>query len=124
MSHYIRELEDELATLIDSVGPVDGMAKTTEWYAWRDRLMNFVVKKVYESYRNGREGITDTTEAGTTAEGSNKVEHHKAPAGHGSHHHESQRNYTPHRETVNSQGRNVARRYPEDRTSRGRADRR
>ena len=109
MSHYIRELEDELATLIDSLGPVDGMAKTTEWYAWRDRLMSFVVKKVYESYRNGREGITDTGEAGKE----------KAPAGHGSHTDASQRHYTPHGGAVNSPGRQPARREPSHRISRG-----
>jgi hypothetical protein len=123
MSHYIRDLEDELATVIDSLGPVDGMAKTKEWYAWRDRLMSFVVKKVYESYRNGREGITDTTEAGTTAEGSNKVEHNKAPAGHGSHTYGSQRDDTPRGESVHSQGRQPIRQDPEDRTARGRVDR-
>jgi hypothetical protein len=93
MTHYIRELEDELATLIDSLGPVDGMSKTKEWYAWRDRLMSFVVKKVYESYRNGREGVPDTGEVG------NK----EAPAGHGSDRQGSQGQYTPHGGAVNSQ---------------------
>jgi hypothetical protein len=74
MPHYIRDLEDELAGLIDGLDPEVGAAKTKEWYAWQDRLMNFVVKKVLESYHNGREGITDTAEAGTAAG------HNKAPA--------------------------------------------
>ncbi len=115
MSHYIRELEDELATLIDSLGPVDGMSKTKEWYAWRDRLMSFVVKKVYESYRNGREGVTDTGEAA-----GNK----QAPAGHGSHANESQRLYTPPGGAVNPQGRQPARREPGHRGRRDGAYRR
>jgi hypothetical protein len=124
MTHYIRALEDELAQLIDSLGPVDGMAKTTEWYAWRDRLMNFVVKKVYESYRNGREGITDANEAGATADDTKKVEPNEAPAGHGSRIHGTHRDYPPRGEAVHSQGRQPARRYPENRAARGRADRR
>jgi hypothetical protein len=45
MAHYIRDLEDELAAIIDSLDPRVGAAKTNEWYAWRDQLMNFVVKK-------------------------------------------------------------------------------
>ena len=57
---YIREFKEELAALIDRLGRENGMAKTHEWYVWRERLMRFVVRKVYESYRNGREGITDT----------------------------------------------------------------
>jgi hypothetical protein len=58
---YIRELKEELAALIDRLSRVNGMTKTHEWYVWRDRLIRFVVTKVYESYRNGREGITDTS---------------------------------------------------------------
>ena len=45
MSHYIRELEDELAALIDILDPEVGAVKTEEWYAWRDRLMNYVKSK-------------------------------------------------------------------------------
>ena len=111
MSHYIRDLEAELAGLIDSLGPVDGMSKTKEWYAWRDRLMSFVVKKVYESYRNGREGVTDTGEAA-----GNK----QAPAGHGSHTDASQSHYSPRGGAVNSQGRQPPGREPRHR---GRGDR-
>src|SRR5262245_10069976 len=120
---YIRDLEHELAELIDSLSPQVVNGKDKDWYAWRDRLISFVVKKVYESYRNGREGITDTGGAAPT-EGRIKVEPQKAPTGHGSHHNGPHGNYTSRGVAVNPQSRQPAWRQPADRTSRSRANRR
>jgi hypothetical protein len=106
MSHYIRELEDELASLIDILNPEVGAVKTKDWYTWRDRLMNYVVRKVIESYRHGREGMTDTAEP-TAAAGTNK-----APAGHGSHTNGPHPDYTPRGGAVNPQRRESARGVP------------
>jgi hypothetical protein len=117
MAHDIRELEDELATLIDSLDPEVGAVKTQDWYTWRDRLMNYVVKKVLESYRHGREGITDAVEAGTAA-GKNK-----APAGHGSHTNGPHSDDTPRSALVNPQRRESSRGVPHDASARGRVDR-
>jgi hypothetical protein len=91
---YIHEFEQLLAPMLSTLDE-----------ATRTEVMRVVKTTVVESYRNG-------IEAGKASCLMHAIEQQKAPAGHGSRHHESHRHHTPPRGAVNPQGRQPARREP------------